>query len=286
MAPASLAVLALATSGFSHNMPTPQIWNGTSWVAATKPKFSYWNGSTWAVPSDVKVWNGATWETIFPVAGTITLRATASANQNAANSIATTVPASVQPGDLLVLIVAQTSNATTLFNAISGWTKQGEQRAGGAAHTIGVFTRVAQAGDASVTVTSTSVNTENLTAHIRAYAGVNQTTPLDTSVAFAQQDPAATTASSPAVTTVTNNAMVITAYTVPTTVNTTLAASDWTDPTGFANEVASCTSNTTNNAALATYNAVATTAGAQGPFSATVTQSRRWAMATIALRPA
>ena len=34
--------------------------------------------------------------------------------------------ASVQTGDLLVLAVAQTINGTTLFNAISGWTKRGE----------------------------------------------------------------------------------------------------------------------------------------------------------------
>lgn len=266
-------------------MPTPQIWNGTTWVAATKPKFSYWNGSSWAVPSDVKVWNGMTWETIFPASGNITLRATSSAHQNAANSIGVTIPATVQPGDVLVLVVAQTSNATTLFNAIAGWTKQGEQRAGGAAHTLGVFTRVAQVGDAGATVTCTSVNTENLTVHIRAYAGVNQTTPLDTSVVFAQQDPAATTATAPALTSVTNNVMLVTAYTVPTTVGSTLSAGDWSN-SGFSDEVASCTTNTTNNAALATYNNVAAAAGVQGPFSATVSQSRRWAMATIALRPA
>lgn len=267
----------------------PQIWNGSAWVAVTKPKFSYWSGSAWTVPSDVKYWDGSAWTTLFPSGGSpnIALRATANNSANAANSLGITIPASVQAGDYLVLVVAQTINGTTVFNAISGWTKQGEQRAGGAAHTIAVFTRLAQAGDASTTVTSTSVSTENYTGHIRAYSGVHQTTQLDTAVVFAQVDPAATSGSAPVVTVATTGAMLVTIYSVPTTSGTTLSAANWTDPSGFSNELTTCTSSgSSNNAALATYDETSPGTGSQGPFSATITQSRRWALATVALRPA
>jgi large repetitive protein len=271
-------------------MATPQIWNGSAWVPVTKDKTSFWNGSSWVEPTDIKYWDGAQWVTVFGGGGggggPITLRATASNQANAVNTLDVTIPASVQDGDMLVLAVAQTSNATTVFNAISGWTKQGEQRAGTSAHTIALYTRLAQPGDASSTVTTTSVNTENYTAHLRAYAGVHQTTPLDTAVTFAEVDPAATSGNAPAVTVATADAMLIAIYSVPTTANTTLSAGNWTDPSGFIDKVTTCTTSAANNAALATYNQVAPGTGSQGPFNATITQSRRWATATVVLRPA
>jgi hypothetical protein len=142
-------------------------------------------------------------------------------------------------------------------------------------------------GDGGTTVTSTSAATENYTGQIRAYSGVNQTTQLDTSVAFAQVDPVATTGAAPAVTVATTGAMLVTVYSVPTTSGTTVTGTNWTDPTGFSNELATCTnSGSTNNAALATYDEITPGTGSQGPFSVTFSQSRRWALATIALRPA
>lgn len=276
-------------------MVTPKIWDGAAWVdKTTKADYTYWDGATWTEPTDVRVWNGSSWETIFttPPAGTIALRDSATTTQNRVSAFGTpdsidvTIPASTQIGDFLVLTVAQTSNATTLFNAISGWTKQGEQRAGAAAHTMAVFTRVAQSGDAGSTVTATMVNTENTTAHLRVYSGVNQTTPLDATTVFGQVDPAATSGAAPAITVTTTDAMLVAVYTVPTTTGTTLNAAAWTDPSGFSNELVTCTTNTTNNAALATYNMITPGTGSQGPFTATITQSRRWAVATLALRPA
>jgi len=267
-------------------MPTPQVWNGTSWTALTKAKCSYWNGSSWAQPSDIKVWNGSAWTSIFATSGNVALRASASNSVAATNSISATIPASTQAGDFMVLAVAQTNFATTVFNPISGWTKQGEQRAGGAAHTLAIFTRLAQAGDASSTVTSTSSVTENMTIQVRVFSGVNQTTQLDAVVAFDQVSIAGTTGSAPAVTIATSGSMIMTVFTVPTTANTTMSGTDWTDPTGFSNELATCNSSVNNNAAMATYTETAPGTGSQGPFAATASQSRRWALATIAIRPA
>lgn len=266
-------------------MPTPQVWNGSSWVPVTKTKFGYYNGSTFVEPSDVKVWNGSTWETIFPPTG-VALRTTNTNTQNSVNSLAVGIPGTVQTGDLLVLVVGQSSFATPLFNAISGWTKAGEQRASTSGFTLGVFTRLAQGGDAGGTVTSTSVNSENYTGHLRVYSGVNQSTPLDASVVFAQSSAAVLSSDAPAITVVTTGAMLVTMYGVPTTTNTTLSATDWTDPSGFSDELTTCSTSTSNNAALATYNRITPGTGSQGPFTATITQSRRWATATLAIRPA
>jgi hypothetical protein len=262
-------------------------WDGTTWVAVDKTHFTSWSGTAWTAPSDVKSWNGSSWQTIFPASVGITLRATTSNTALATNGIGVTVPVSVQTGDMLVLVAAQTNFGSPLFNAVSGWTKQGEQRAGGAGYTLAIYTRLAQAGDASSTVTVTSAATENMAVQIRAYSGVNQTTPLDTSVVFAQVDPAATSGSAPAVTIATASAEIIAIYGVPTTTGTTLTAANWTDPSSFNNELTTCSaSGSTNNCALASYDRIASSTGSQGPFSATITQSRRWAMATIALRPA
>lgn len=270
-------------------MVTPKVWNGTAWVdKTTKADYSYWNGTAWTEPTDVRVWNGSTWETIFPSApsGVVAYRDSATATAASANSINVTIPATTQVGDLLVLIVAQNSNAVTVFNAISGWTKQGERRAGSAAHTLAVFTRLAQSGDAGSTVTSTSVNIDHMAAQVRVYSNVNQTTPLDTAVAFDQVDPAATSGNAPAVTVATTGSLIVTVFSLPTTANTTLGAADWTAPSGFADELVICTATTNNNACIASYNQANVSPGSLGPFTATTTQSRRWSTATITIRPA
>lgn len=219
-------------------------------------------------------------------ATTPTLRAAATNSALSTNSLGVVIPSSVQPGELLLLFVAQASFSATLFNAISGWLKIGEQRAGGAAQTMAVFMRIAQTGDAGSTVTSTSVNVENYTAQVRAYYGVDQVSPIDTTVGFDQQDPAATTASAPAVTTVTASATIVTAFTIPTTTGVVLTDADWTPPANFGNEMTSSTnSGSANNSALAAFDWPRLPVASYGPFTATVTDARRWAMVSIALRP-
>lgn len=271
-------------------MAAPFIWDGASWTPLTKSKTRYWNGAAWAEPSDIKYWNGAAWETIFGTSGggggTISLRASASNSANSANSLGVTIPASTQDGDLLVLLVGQVANSATLFGAISGWTKQGEQRAGSAAFTIGVYTRIAQPGDAGATVTSTSAGTAHYVGQVRAYSGVHQTTPMDNTPVFSQLDLNATTHDASAITVATTSAMLLTLYGVPTSSGTTLAAADWTGPTSFTDELVTCSNGTGNNACIAFYNMETPGTGSQGPFTATITQARRWATCTLALRPA
>ncbi|HSX32977.1 MAG TPA: hypothetical protein VLF91_01425 [Candidatus Saccharimonadales bacterium] len=269
-------------------MATVSYWNGSIWVSVDITHFSYWNGSAWTAPSDVKYWDGAAWQTVFGGGGggsSIALRAATNNTASSSSSLNLTVPATTQVGDLLVLVVGQTSfSGGGLFNAISGWTKQGEQRANTASMTLGVYTRLAQAGDASSTVTSTSINSANYSGQIRAYTNVNQTTPIDAAIVFSQAA-ASTTASAPAITTVTNGAEVVTFFAIPTQAGTTVTGTDFTDPTGFANELVVCTNTGSNNAAIAVYDENFASSGAEGPFGITCTQSRNWALATVAIRP-
>jgi hypothetical protein len=186
-----------------------------------------------------------------------------------------------------VLTVAQTTNAPEVFNAITGWTKQGEQRAGVASLTLAVYTRVAQSGDGGSSVTSTSVNSAHYSGQLRVYSGVNQATPLDTAVVFDEHDDNVSSASAPAITVATPDAMLIPLYGIPTVTGTTLTGDDWTGPTGFGNELVTCpTSGSGNRPCIALYDRITPGTGSQGPFEATMTQSRRWSLATIALRPA
>ncbi len=274
-------------------MPTIRVWNGSQWNDKDdKSDFLRWNGTTWVEPTDVRVWDGAVWQSVFggggeePTEG-ITLRATSSAATPSVNSLDVSIPGSTQEGDLLVLAVAQTSNAATLFNAISGWTKRGEQRAGTAAFTMAIYTRVAQSGDAGGTVTSTSVNAQHYSGQLRAYSGVNQSTPLDATTVFSELNEISTSASAPAITVATSGALLVTVYGVPTMAETSLAAGDWTDPSGFSNELVTCpASGSLNRPCIALYDRASPGTGSQGPYAATITQSRRWAVATMALRPA
>ncbi|HSX36136.1 MAG TPA: hypothetical protein VLH84_04355 [Patescibacteria group bacterium] len=268
-------------------MATVSYWNGSAWTTVDITHFSYWSGSAWTAPTDVQVWDGAAWTSIFSGGGGgsgISLRTATNNIASASSSLNLTIPATTQTGDLLVLVVGQTSFGATLFNAISGWTKQGEQRANTAAMTLGVYTRLAQAGDANTTVSSTSINSANYCGQIRAYQNVNQTTPIDAAIVF-NQAAAGTTASAPAITTATNLAEVITFYAIPTTSGTTVTGTDFTDPSGFSNELVVCSNGAGNNAAIAVYDENFASAGAQGPFGITCTQSRQWALASIALRP-
>lgn len=260
-------------------------YTGSTW--ALRP-VKVWTGSQWKV-KPIKRWNGISWEVLSPNP-TVSLRTVTSVAANEAVGVLgtpdttnITIPAATQVGDLLVLAVAQASYGTTVFNAIPGWTKQGEQRAGGAAHTLAVYTRVAQSGDAGSVVTIGTTNTDNTSAQIRVYANVSQSTPIDAPLTFNTYSTNTNTADAPTVTVSTENTLLVTIYTLPTANNITLTSGDWTGPAGFGNAATVCTSSTTNNAALASFDQL-TSFGVQGPFTAVCTQARRWATTTIVVR--
>lgn len=257
-------------------------WSGVAFVS--KP-IKVWDGASW-VMKPLKRWNGSEWVLTPGAASGIALRDVSSSTNTSVSSLGVPMPSSIQVGDLLVLVVSQTTNAATVFNAISGWTKQGEQRAGGAGYTLAVYTRVAQSGDAGGTVTSTSVNAAHYTGHLRVYSGVHQTTPLDASAVFSELDVVSFSASAPAVTVATSGAMLVAIYGIPTATSTSLTAADWTAPAGgFSSEIVTCpATGSGNRPCTAVYDRITPGTGSQGPFEATTTQDRRWSLVTLALR--
>lgn len=211
--------------------------------------------------------------------------AATAASSGAVSSQAVTIPATAQDGDLLILAAAIT--ATAAYDALDGWTNVADFNVPSAACRVGVWYRVAEGGDASSSVEpALSSGTGCAAAQVIVYRGVDQTTPMDTTPVAADSGGAAeTTPAAPAITTATAGALIVAVMAVPTQGGTVLTAADWTDPAGADDELVTCSTDAVaNNACVSTYAAAAPTAGAYGPYQATITQSRRWGAVTLALR--
>lgn len=90
--------------------------------------------------------------------------------------ISITIPATVQAGDLLVLVAA--GNFTYDWATPAGWTTR-DNKSVGSNLNASVFARVATSGDAGATVTLSSATTGKSCAIIAAYSGVDQSAPID-----------------------------------------------------------------------------------------------------------
>lgn len=96
---------------------------------------------------------------------------------NLATSVAVTIPATVQTGDVLVF-VAQSGFLTTLGTP-AGWTAAGAQ-VDATSSSARMFYRVAQPGDAGATVTSTvSTGSGRLLGFVEAYSGADSSAPVN-----------------------------------------------------------------------------------------------------------
>jgi hypothetical protein len=88
-----------------------------------------------------------------------------------------TIPASVVPGDVMVVAVATSSSSTTFGTVPAGWTKV--IGAKGVDFTSAVYSRVAQPGDAGAAAPfPSSSTTDYWTAGITAYSGVDPVAPI------------------------------------------------------------------------------------------------------------
>ncbi len=103
-----------------------------------------------------------------PVDDGIAVRGAAGTSARAVTSVALDVPAEVQAGDGMVLVLS--TNSTVTGAAPAGWTEV-DSRLSGSGPTTQVFERVAAAGDAGDTVTVALSGQAKVTVQLLAYSG-------------------------------------------------------------------------------------------------------------------
>jgi hypothetical protein len=198
---------------------------------------------------------------------------TASANATAVNP---RVPTSVQPGDALLLFVAANRSDTTL-QAPAGWQSLG--RRVDESMQSQLWVRVAQAGDAGVTVRTTSTATTKMTAQVLAYSGTHAVQPVAVaaSTAEARKSAAHTT---PVVTTSPS------AWVVSLWANKSSNTTGWTAPASVAVRQFQATSGSGRVTSLVADSGAPVGVTSAGGLTAVASQSGSMAtMWTVALTP-
>ncbi len=102
-----------------------------------------------------------------PAAANVAFRAATGTNTNSASSTLT-IPAQVQPGDLMVMIA--TTNTTGSLTGPAGWTLVDSGTSTGAGTTSALWSRVAAPGDAGSTVAVSNTTVSKTALQLAAYA--------------------------------------------------------------------------------------------------------------------
>jgi PKD repeat protein len=212
---------------------------------------------------------------VAPAPG-IAPRDAAAVSVRGATSVALKVPASVQAGDGLVLVLSTNSAATG--TAPAGWTLAGGQAAG-TTMTTQVFTRVAATSDAGSTVTVPLSASAKVTLQLLAYSGTAASGPV-ASVTGAS-DTGGTSHTTPQAT-ATTGSWVLSVWSDKST-----AARAWTAPSGVSPRSALDGVGSGDVATLVADGGAPVQAGTVGGSAATVpAASSRATMLTVVLRPA
>jgi hypothetical protein len=143
-------------------------------------------------------------------------------------SLSVTIPATVQAGDLLILVggLNNAGNASYDWATPSGWTRR-DDRALGSNVYAAVYAKIAASGDAGSTVTLTSSTTGKSCAIVAAYSGVDQSQPIDVMAALTETVSTASHAT-PTVTTTVDQDWVVVAC-----IQSDSAADTWSTATGY-----------------------------------------------------
>ncbi|NEA25941.1 PKD domain-containing protein [Actinomadura bangladeshensis] len=153
--------------------------NGADGSGAT-PEHTYAAAGTYTVKLTVTDDQGAKdtksqTVTVAPNMANIVYRGGAGGNANVKTAHAT-VPASVQPGDGMVMVLTYNSSDASVTTPPAGWTKVDEQNAGSATSVL--WKRVAQAGDAGQQVDIGLSAFTKADIRLVAYAGTDTTDPI------------------------------------------------------------------------------------------------------------
>jgi hypothetical protein len=200
------------------------------------------------------------------------------------------IPASMQAGDLMILVVESANQAITAPTSPQTWTQvtNSPQSTGTAAAAggvrLGVFYRWWVSGDGAPTVTDTG---DHQTGIIIGLRGVDATTPFDATPAGNVTTPANASVSFPAITTVTANAWIVHCFANDRDANASGSLSSVTNAALSSITVQhDQVVNTGAGGGVAVITATKASAGSTGNTTATNAASVTNAMLTIALRPA
>jgi PKD repeat protein len=211
------------------------------------------------------------------VANPITFAAAAATGGNRMNH-SVKVPATVQPGDTLLLFM--TANVSTVtFTGPAGWTPLESQDADGLA--VRAYMKVATATDAGTTATVTSSGFAKSDTTLAAYRGTSGTGPVTGSASLVDTTTAAAHVS-PAV-----DAPDSTGWLVTYWADKSAATAAWTAPAGQSVRSTEFGTLTGHISALLADSGAAVAAGPQGRLTATAdTAAARSASVSVLLRPA
>lgn len=117
-------------------------------------------------------------------------------------SVSVTIPASVQAGDLLVVVAGLNNggNATYDWAVPDGWTKRDDRSVGSNLYGA-VYIKTAVSGDAGSTFTLTSNTTGKSCVIVAAYSGIDSSAPIDVMPAGLSETTTTVSHTTPAVTT-------------------------------------------------------------------------------------
>jgi hypothetical protein len=206
----------------------------------------------------------------------IAVRDAAGTSARSATSVSLTVPASVQPGDALLLVLS--TNSTVTGTAPAGWAEEGRQ-ASGSSITTQVWSRVAQAGDAGAQLTVPLSGQAKATLQLAAYSGVSAADPV--AMLAGKVDVGGTAHTTPTATAQAGS------WVVSIWSDKQAAAHTWSAPTGVVVRDNQAGAGSGDPATLLGDSGIGLPAGTVGGLTATVpTASNRATAFTVVLTPA
>jgi PKD repeat protein len=213
--------------------------------------------------------------TVAPAAG-VAFRDSAGTTTKGATSVPVTVPASVQPGDGMVLVLS--TNSAVTGTAPAGWNLVGAQVSSPSV-TTQVFQRVATSGDARSTVTVPLSGSAKATLQLLAYSGTAVSGPVASLTGAS--DVGGTSHTTPQV------ASPSAGWVLSIWSDKQSAARTWTPPGGVTTRSSLAGTGSGDIATLVVDSGAPLPAGTVGGLTATVpTASNRATMLTIVVVPA
>lgn len=147
----------------------------------------------------------------------------------ASGALTLTIPATVQAGDLLVVIAALNNAGNTGYNwatPAGGWVRRDDRNVGSNLYAA-VYSKIAVSGDAGATLTLTSASTGKSCGIVAAYSGCDQASPIDALTPLSETT-STTTHATPTVATTQDQDWVLIAAAQSDSV-----AESWSTPAGY-----------------------------------------------------